>query len=253
MTPNQEAQQRIRGYLLGKLPDGSREEFERDLMVNDGVFTELLIMEDELTDEYVSDSLDPDDRGNFETHFLASPERQDSLRFAQALNRYVTTHTSRQQEITQTPVPGFFSGRTRFVRFAVAVAVLAMIASALWFFLPRQTSPRTFATLTLSIAPNTRGQEGQVAGIRLPLDKDALRIFLRLPNPSAPPTGYRVQLLAGSGESRSLNIAGQDSQAVVVEIPGAQLRLGEYALSLFIVKADGTEQRINGSYYFTVE
>jgi hypothetical protein len=253
MTPTREVQERIRRYLLGQISDRAREEIERDLVANEEVFAELLIIEDELTDEYISDSLSPAERANFEGYFLATPERQEDLRFAQALNRYVTTTASGQADLPRLLVPGFLGSQTRLVRIAAAVAVLAIIAGALWFVWPRQPSPRTFATLTLSISPNTRDGGVQAPKTKLPLGKDALRIFLKLPNPPPPAVGYRVQLLDAHDESRSLGIAGQDTQTVVVEIPGAQLQRGQCLLNLFAIKADGTEQRINGSYYFTVE
>jgi hypothetical protein len=114
-------------------------------------------------------------------------------------------------------------------------------------------TPPTFAIITLAIRPNTRDEGVQAPKINLPLGKDALRISLGLPNPPPAAVRYRVQLLGANDESRSLGIAGQDAQSVVVEIPGTQLQRGQYALNLFAIKADGTEQRITGSYYFTVE
>ena len=246
MTPTEEVKEGIRRYLLGQLPDGAREEIERDLMAKEEVFAELLIIEDELTDEYISESLSPDERANFETHFLAAPERQDNLLFARALNRYVTTHPSEHGDIARSPVP-------ELVRWAAFVALLAILAGALWFFFPRQPSSRTFATLTLAVSPNTRDEGVQAPKIKLPLGNETLRVFLRLPNPAPTAVGYRVQLLDDNGESRSPGITRQDAQSVVLEIPGTQLRRGQYALNLFAIKADGTEQRIAGSYYFTVE
>jgi hypothetical protein len=253
MTPNQELQERLRRYLLGQLTDGARDEIEQDLLANDELFEELLVLEDELADEYVDGRLEQADRPNFENHFLATPERKQNLRFARALNRYVTTHEKRRESIGRSGPSGLWSSRSWPLRMAAAFAVVAIIAGALWFFFPRQPSPRNFATLTLTISPNTRDQGVQAPRTKLPLGKDALRIFLRLPNPPPPAAGYRVQLLDTNGESISLGIAGQDAQSVVVEIPGSQLRRGQYALNLFTIKADGTEQRISGSYYFILE
>lgn len=253
MTPTEEVKEGIRRYLLGQLPDGAREEIERDLMAKEEVFAELLIIEDELTDEYISESLSPDERANFETHFLAAPERQDNLLFARALNRYVTTHPSEHGDIARSPVPEPLAGQTRLVRWAAVVVLLAILAGALWFFFPRQPSSRTFAALTLAASPNTRDEGVQAPKVKLPLGNETLRIFLRLPNPPPMAVGYRVQLLDDNGEFRSPGITRQDAQSVVLEIPGTQLRRGQYALNLFAIKADGTEQRIAGSYYFTVE
>lgn len=247
MTPTQEVQQRIRQYLLGQVSRGAREEIERELLADAEMFAELLIIEEELTDEYVNGSINPDDRANFESHFLATPERQEDLRFASALNRYVTTRASAGVELAK---PWVLSPQAR--RLAAAVAVVAIMAGALWFFFLRQRTPPTYLTLTLTISPNTR-EEGVEAPKVGPLGKQTLRVLLRLPNPSRPAAGYRAQLIDTNGEPRSLNIAGQDAQSVTVEIPAAQLPRGQYALRLFAIDGSGTEQRINGCYYFTVQ
>ena len=252
MTPTQDVQKGIRRYLLGQLPDSDREEIERDLMADEGFFAEFLILEDELADEYVNDCLTPDERANFERHFLATPERQESLQFAQALDRYVTDHAP-APDVMPRPPAGLLSSQNRFVRCAAVIALLAILAGGLWFLWPRQTSPQTFATLNLSTSLNTRDGGAQGPKVRLPLGKDALRISLTLPNPPPPAVGYRVQLFDGNDESRPLKILGHDAQSVVVEIPVTQLRIGQYALNLLAIKADGSEQRVSGSYYFTVE
>jgi anti-sigma-K factor RskA len=247
MTPTQEVQQRIRQYLLGQVSGGAREEIERELLADDEVFAELLIIEEELTDDYVNGCLSPIDRANFESHFLATSGRQEDLRFASALNRYVTTRASARADLAK---PWILSRQAR--RLAAAVAVVVIMAGALWFFFVRQQTPPTYLTLTLTISPNTR-EEGVQSTKVGPLGKQTLRILLRLPDPSPPSAGYRVQLIDTNGEPRSLNIAGQDAQSVTVEIPAAQLQRGQYALRLFEIKGDGTAKRISGCYYFTVQ
>ena len=247
MTPTQEVQQRIRQYLLGQVSRGAREEIERELLADAEMFAELLIIEEELTDEYVNGSLSPDDRANFESHFLATPERQEDLRFARALNRYVTTRASAGVELAK---PWVLSRQAR--RLAAAVAVVAIMAGALWFFFLCQRTPPTYLTLTLTISPNTRDEGVQSPKVG-PLGKQTLRLLLRLPNPSQAAAGYRVQLIDTNRESRSLSIVGQDAQSVTIEIPAAQLPRGQYALTLSEIKGDGTEKRISGSYYFTVQ
>src|SRR5947207_3162054 len=82
---------------------------------------------------------------------------------------------------------------------------------------------------------------------------DALRIFLTLPEGSAPATRYRAELLNENGETKSFETAGQDSRSVSVVIPSAQLARGQYVLKLFKTEADGAEQRVGGSYLFNVE
>jgi hypothetical protein len=247
-----EFQNRLRRYLLGELADDARDEIEQDLLIDEELFEELLVMEEELTDEYIEGNLANEERARFEQHFLATPERQQSLRFARALNRYLTTHASERGDAVRPIVPGFLSRQSRSFSVGAAVAVIVIMAGALWFFFLRQHSPPTFTSLTLTISANTRDEGVQAPKIKL-LGEETLRIYLKLPNPPPSAVRYRAQLLDVNGESRSLKIAGQEAQSVILEIPGPQLRRGQYALNLSAIKADGTEQRINGSYYFTVE
>lgn len=242
---------RIRLFLLGKLADGEKEQIEQKLLTNDDFFEEILIVEEELADEYVAGDLSREERADFESHFLATPERQQNLRFAQALSRYVTAEANR--ELNPAPVtPVYWAPKTWMGRMAAVVAIIA-VAVALWFFIPSSQTPRTFAPLTLTISPNTRDQGAQSARVSLPLNADALRMSLRLPNPSPPAVRYRLELLDDNGGSRSLEAAEQDRESVVLVIPSEELRRGRYAINLIAIQANGTEQRINGSYYFNVE
>jgi len=242
---------RIRLYLLGKLADSEKEQIEQELLANDDLFEEILIVEEELADDYVAGKLSLAERADFEGHFLATPERQQNLRFAQALNRYVTTEANRKLKTAPDPVN--WTTKSWLARGAAVVAVIALAVTALWFIIPRSQTPRTFTTLTLTISPNTRDQGAQSTRVPLPLNADALRISLRLPNPPPPAVRYRVEILGDNGANRSLEAATQDSESVVFVIPSAELRRGRYAVNLFAIQADGTAQRISGSYYFTVE
>ena len=54
-------------------------------MTEDGFFEELLLVEEELIDDYIGDQLSLDERQSFEQHFLSTSGRHGQLRFAQAL------------------------------------------------------------------------------------------------------------------------------------------------------------------------
>jgi hypothetical protein len=242
---------RIRLYLLGKLPDSEKEQIEQELLANDDLFEEILIVEEELADEYVAGKLSREEQADFEKHFLATPERQQNLRFAQALNRYVRAEANR--ELNATPVPPvYWAPRSWIGRVAAVVAVIA-VAAALWLLIPRSQTPRSFAPLTLTISSSSRDQGAQSTRVSLPPGADALKISLRLPNPSPPAVRYRAELLDNNVGSRTLETTEQDGDSVVLVIPSAELRRGRYAINLIAVQAGGAEQPINGSYYFTVE
>lgn len=252
MTPIQEVQKRIRPYLLGQLSDSAGEELEQNFLTNAELFEELLVVEDELIDEYLASKLDQNERANFERHFLATPERQEQLRFAQALNRYVTAASHRKND-PRYSWQAFRNSPTFLFRAAAAVVLVSLIAGLVWFVLNRGSAPKTFATLNLTISQSTRGEGAQAASVNVPLSQDALKIVLRLPDQVPRAERYRVELASDNGQSRSLKTFAQDGQSLSVVIPASELNRGQFSLRLFTVGSDGAEQRINGNYFFTVE
>src|ERR1051325_3474947 len=90
MTLHSTDQTIIKQYLLGELSDDAqRQQVEQRLLTDDDFFQELEISEDELIDQYLAGTLTPAERRNFESHFLAAPERRRKLGFARALSKYV--------------------------------------------------------------------------------------------------------------------------------------------------------------------
>ena len=242
-------------------------------MTEDSFYEELLLVEEELIDDYVGGQLSLDERQRFEQHFLCIPERHSQLRFAQALSRYVSNSSEKSetesaeaegesagaQPLAPTPEPSrpvwfraFWGSRAWALRAAVALAVVVVMAGALWLSRTRTSPHQTFATLTLTASVGNRAEGPQAGKVKLPPDADALRIFLMLPEATAPAARYRAELVSGSGETKSFEVAVQDSRSVSVVIPSAQLARGQYVLRLFKTEADGAEQRV-ASYFFNVE
>jgi anti-sigma-K factor RskA len=272
MMPDAQEHEAINGYLLGTLSQDVQQRIEERLLTEDSFFEELLSAEEELIDDYVSGELSDDVRLKFEQHFLSTPERHEKLRFALALNRSTSTSSEKavsksaqeesalEESAEEATGPGwagrfrdFWNGQSLMLRAAAAVGVVAFIAGAAWFSLLRTSPPQTFATLTLSIGANNRGEGVEQAKVKLPLNADALKISLTLPERLPAAASYRVELLKDDGETEPLKIDGRDAQSVAVVIPATQLKRGQYALRLYTVKPDGTEQRAGGSYLFNVE
>ena len=253
MTSTPEIQDQIRRYLLGELDDRTRAEVEQKLLSDGEVFEELLVAEDEIIDDYASGKLDPEERADFEAHFLATPERQQKLRFARALHRHALTFANERETVKQPVIRSLWFNRPWLSWAATAVVVLALMVGTVWFLRSRTAPPKTFASLTLIINQSTRAEGASAALVKLPLGVDALKIFLRLPGSVPPASRYRVVLETDDGETKSLEIAEQDRESVAVVVPPTQLKRGQYVLKLFGTGVDGVEQRIPGSYFFTVE
>src|ERR1700682_2490180 len=83
-------QETIRLYLLGQAPLEDSSKVEERLLTDGEFYQELLIVEEELIDRYLSGELSESERESFEPHFLLPPERQQKLRFARSLKKYVS-------------------------------------------------------------------------------------------------------------------------------------------------------------------
>ena len=245
----------IRSYLLGTLSEADQQRIEERLFTVNGFLEELLADEDELIDDYVSNDLDADSRSRFEQHFLSTPERQRKLRFAFALSSY----SSRAAVVVPTSLnwwerlKAFWSGQTLVFRYAAVVALFAFVAAFVWLSLPRTFTPKSFATITLSISSGDRAEGPTRIKVKLPQNAGALKIILKLPDMPLPARGYRVELINDKGTTESLEIAEQNAQTLAVVLTMSQLVRGDNAFRLYASKSDGGEERINGNYFFTVE
>ena len=82
--------QKIRKYLLGQLSESEKSELEEEYFVNNKVFQEIEMVEDDLIDDYLDQELDSEDRSSFEEFFLSSENRKEKLLFARSL-KYVVS------------------------------------------------------------------------------------------------------------------------------------------------------------------
>ena len=84
----------LRRYLLGDLSEADRDSVEDRIMSEKDMYEQLLLAEDELVDEYVSNSLSETDRASFSRNFLRMPELQQRVRFARALRQHAVRSPS---------------------------------------------------------------------------------------------------------------------------------------------------------------
>ena len=78
----------FRRYLLGQASEEEQRAIERDLLADQEYFDQFLRCEEELIDEYACGAMIGADKECFERHFMVSPERRESVAFAQAMHRY---------------------------------------------------------------------------------------------------------------------------------------------------------------------
>ena len=249
MAFNNHDQASIRAYLLGRLSDGEQQKIEERLMLEDDLFEELEISKGELVEEYHAGELNQKEREWLERHFLASPEGKQRYTFALALGRL--------EPPKPPPQPlGWFQRLQIFLRTSTwqipaTTAAVALIAIAIIIITRPQR--QTFA-ITISNSALTRSTSGvQYAQVPLKSDVGEVRLTLMLPQGATPGVSYRAELNNRRDEPKSLKPSAHDANSVLVVIPAEELPPGPYALSLFAIQADGGEEAVPGSYFFTVE
>jgi anti-sigma-K factor RskA len=255
----------LRQYLLGQLQEAHEERLELRLLMDADYAEEFDIIVDEITDQYLVDEFQGEEREGVERYFLKAADRRNKLNFASSLAQYAEVERG-DIKLAAAAKPDLPPGSTLFqrartfwhnhslaLRVATAVAAVAIIVAGVLITRPRTTSPQTFVALTLTMSNDRRGESARAKTVTLPLGAGALRISMRLPDQTTRSSNYRVELVGENGATRTLTITEQDSQEVTVLVPASELRHGSYALRLYAVDAGGAEQRIPGSYFFQIE
>jgi len=248
MALNNRDQAQIRDYLLGRLSNEEQQQIEERLMVEDDFFEEFEISKGELIEEYRAGDLKQQENNWLESHYLASSEGRQRLTFAIALN--CLKHPAQPKQ------PTWFQRFLSFIkqpRWAIATGapVAALVVIVLMLSLSPNSTPTTLS-VSLETAKSNRATSGtKYHKISLAPDVGEVKFDLVLPASTTTGAKYRVELDDRSRSPRALNVAGSDSRAVSVVIPAADLASGLYALKLFSINADGSEQRA-GEYFFEI-
>jgi hypothetical protein len=81
----------MRNYLLGTMDSDRKTELEEQILFDSAIYEELLVVEQELIEQYLSGALTAEEKQQFETHFLITAERHNNLRFGRLLRKYVAS------------------------------------------------------------------------------------------------------------------------------------------------------------------
>jgi hypothetical protein len=259
-------------YLLGQLDQTSLTQIEQELLTSATLYDEILLAEDELTDQYLANELSEEERRSFETHFLSSPERLQKLRFARAFRRYVGEAGESLQDATSgsvKPAPTPFkpiakkSGLLSFLpvqnpiaAYALAAAVVIGFIGISWIaFNSLKPPPRGSGKLLIvSLTPGLTRENGEIKSFAVAADTDSVQLNLELPANEFP--GYQAELLTGERESllvkADLRPESIDGKGFInFTIPAALLKRNDYRVRLSGRTATGTYEPLS-SYTFRV-
>lgn len=276
MEQHAQEQEDIRRYLLGLLPQERQQPLEERLLTDNRLFEELLIVEDELIDQYLAGALTERERGEFEAHFMNAPERQQQVRFANAFRRsYVAGKSAVAGEASaeEPPVesaPVNEPGRQRLsllswpgvrrnpvLTYSLAAAALVLVCGVSWIAVtslrPHEEPRQVISLIMLTPGGTTRGG-GDVQQVVIPAGTDAVRLRLRLA--AGEFQSYQTTLLTADGDTvaTSVNLKPERAdgvQFVGVSVPAQNMPPGDYQLLLTGVNPDGSSESAD-SYRFKV-
>lgn len=247
-------------YLLGQLEQSAAELLELRLLTDEAFGEEFDVIVNEITDQYVGDELPGDDKKRFQQYFLRSTERQNKLRFANELLERATVErgalapnpmSTRAVQVEPgmlDRVRGSWGNLTLLTRFATTFAAIVIVAGVLLLAIPGTRTPGNYAFVNLTISNSERASGSEIKQVRLEPGSPGIRIELALPEQIPPAKTYRVELLDEKQVARNLKIEEQTEAKLVVVVPANEISPGSYYVRLY---AD--EQRIRGTYFFTVQ
>lgn len=243
----------VKLYLLGQLEQTAAERLELRLLTDAAFGEEFDVIVNEITDEYVGNELHGDDRKRVQQYFLRSIERQNKLRFASELLERAAGERSPARVVPVQPgmlerVRAFWGNMTLLTRFATTFAAIVIVAGVLLLTIPGTRPSGDYVAVNLAISNSERASGSEIKQVRLEPGSPGIRIELALPDQIPQSKSYRVELLDEKQATRNLKIEQQTEGKLVVVVPANEIRPGSYYVRLY-----AGEQRIRGTYFFTVQ
>lgn len=254
----------IRQYLLGLAPEEELTAVDERLVTDPEFYDELLIVESELIDQYLSNELSAAERASFESHFLISRERQQQLSFARSFHNYILENApeldsepsvaevpERSPDVPKPPPKPapqpwyhfFLPVRNPTVAYALMLGVLLVVAGITWWRLKDRSPEGPGVTYAVSLVPGTtRGVEDGSKKISIPPGTGTVELKAQLLRENY--DSYRAICLDENGAEvmRSDNLQPKTESGiryVSVGIRAGLLPPGNYSLRISGRESDG--------------
>jgi hypothetical protein len=236
-----EMEESLRRYVLGTLEEDSRLRLEERLIQDPGVFEALGVVEDELTEEYLDDTLTEADKLAYERQRSVSPDRRRAPEFFKALRHRASARAEPRRARASAPARWFKPILLQPAWLGAAAAVLVVsLAGNAWMALGPDTSEGPVATQrpatavpTFTLASGLLRSGGSLARVVVPTDVDVVRLVLDLPADDYPL--YRAALEDVDGneiwaQSRLKAETTEEQVVVSVLVPAGALAHGDYQM-----------------------
>lgn len=154
----------FRRFLLGDLTEEERSKFEENFIVNEELFENLRVVEDELIESYLRGMLEISEKTKFEANFLTTKKRRERVEFT----RQMLAKLQENKEVANikktelvTEKPSFFASILAIFKqpgFAIGTAFAILLLSfGGWFWWRNSTQPidivKNTPTPQISVTP----------------------------------------------------------------------------------------------------
>ncbi|MGE0883607.1 MAG: hypothetical protein AB7P14_08695 [Blastocatellales bacterium] len=128
----------LRSYLLGNVSPDEEQQIEERLLVDNEYIEQMLIVEEDLIDDYANGQLNPSQQKSYKKRFLATGEGHKKLKISQVLNKHLNT-LKQEEESQPTLSEKFRMALANFFSPPVLTALAALLVVGLgglgwWMF-----------------------------------------------------------------------------------------------------------------------
>lgn len=259
----------MREFLLGTLDGDYKSQFEERILTEPGVYEELLVVEEDLIDQYLAGELSPLEQQQFESHFLITAERQKNLRFGKLLQQYAKAHIEQPptpvHHIHQRPIDQSFSLLpTPLRRWPVLAALTVVVACVGIIFVRGLVNKRAACAVqqtdsqvvTVTLLPGSSRSESSTSKQVIVSPKGA-RVKLELELKNSTFRNYKSELFR---ENESLQISDEltieakgEQRVVPFTVTGEMLSPGDYQVKLSGVLDSGADEFIDNYTFRVIE
>jgi hypothetical protein len=130
------------------MSDAETEKIIEEGILDGSIGSDLLLIEEELIDDYVFGQLAPDEERSFEAKFLTSKERRDSLNFSRSITKYALERARSVRVLQRRQFLGILRVATVEWKVLLLTALGSIVLAAVWFGVRDMSLSRELAKTT---------------------------------------------------------------------------------------------------------
>ncbi|HEX5731508.1 MAG TPA: CHAT domain-containing protein [Blastocatellia bacterium] len=138
MSKGAQDEKNIRDYLLHRLAEGEREKLEQRMMIDTDFYDSVLLIEDDLIEEYAEGNLSGKDKEDFEVAFLSGPDGVERVNLAKDLRKYASAKSNKKNRAIKArgdnPAWWRWLFFNPYVRSAGTAILVVAVALGVWRF-----------------------------------------------------------------------------------------------------------------------